>query len=58
MPAVSKSQFRFMHAVASGAVKKAGLSKSEAAEYVSGQSPKGLPKTAPKKRAKVKYPKP
>lgn len=57
MPVVSKRQFRFMHAVASGSVKKAGLSKSEAAEYVKGQSPKGLPEKkswAGKLKRKVK----
>jgi len=58
MPATSKRQFKFMHAVASGAVKKAGLSPTKAKEFVSGQSPKGLPNTAPKKRLKVKYPSP
>ena len=58
MPATSKSQFRFMQAVAHGGVKKAGLSSSEAKEFVSGQSPKGLPETAPKRRHKVSYPKP
>jgi len=43
MPAKSKAQFRFMQAVAHGGVKKPGLSAGKAAEYVSGQSPKGLP---------------
>jgi hypothetical protein len=43
MPATSKAQFRFMQAVAHGSAKAPGLSKSKAAEYVSGQSPKGLP---------------
>jgi hypothetical protein len=49
MPAKSKAQFRFMHAVASGKVKKKGLSEAEAAEYVKGQSPKGLPRKSKKK---------
>ena len=53
MPATSKQQFKFMKAVESGAVKKPGLSKSEAAEYTKGQSPKALPK-----RHRVTYPKP
>jgi hypothetical protein len=56
MPATSKKQFRFMHAVASGSIKKPGLSASEAAEFVSGQSPKKLPEKA--RRHKVKYPSP
>lgn len=43
MPATSKAQFRYMQAVAHGSIKKPGLSKAKAAEYVSGQSPKGLP---------------
>ena len=58
MPATSRKQFRFMKAVASGAVKKSGLSKSEAAEFTSGQSPKNLPAKAPKRRHKVSYPSP
>lgn len=43
MPAESKAQFRFMQAVAHGGIKKSGLSPEQAAEYVGGQSPKGLP---------------
>jgi hypothetical protein len=43
MPAVSKAQFRFMQAVAHGEIKKKGLSKRQAAEFVAGQSPKKLP---------------
>lgn len=56
MPATSKKQFKFMHAVASGAIKKAGLSPAKAKEFVSGQSPKGLPER--KRRHRVKYPSP
>lgn len=50
MPATSKAQWAFMQAVASGRAKKKpkGLSRKEAAEYVAGQSPKGLPKRAKK----------
>jgi len=46
MPAVSKAQYALMQAIAHGRAKKKakGISKKEAAEYVSGQSPKGLPK--------------
>ena len=43
MPATSKAQARFMFAVASGKVKKKGLSKGKAKEYVEGQSLKDLP---------------
>lgn len=42
-PAVSRKQFKLMKAVARGDAKALGLSKKEAAEYVKGQSPKGLP---------------
>ena len=49
MPATSKRQFRLMQAVASGDVKLPGLSKEKAAEFVSGQSPRGLPEKAAKK---------
>ncbi len=56
MPAVSKKQFRFMQAVAHGSSKKKGLSKAEAADYVSGQSPKNLPlEVKTKKRLKNVY---
>lgn len=61
MPATSKKQFKFMQAVAHGGIKKAGLSPSRAAEYVSGQSSKGLPEKAASKaprRHRVRYPKP
>ena len=50
MPATSKAQFRFMEAVAHGSIKKKGLSRAKAAEYVQGQSPKGLPSKAKKRR--------
>jgi len=47
MPATSKAQFRFMQAVAHGTIKgPKGLGKAKAAEFVKGQSSKGLPKTA------------
>lgn len=51
MPAKSKAQFRFMQAVRSGSIKKKGLSKRKAAEFVKGQSPKGLPKKKRRKRS-------
>lgn len=50
MPAKSRAQFRFMQAVAHEGIKKSGLSAAEAAEFVSGQSPKGLPEKKPRKR--------
>ncbi len=43
MPAKSKAQFRFMKGVAHGSIKTKGLTPRQAAEYVEGQSPKGLP---------------
>jgi len=49
MPPKSKAQARFMRAVASGRVKKRGLSRAEAKEYVSGHSTKGLPEKKSKK---------
>ena len=50
MPAKSKRQYRFMQAVAHGnAEAPSRLSRAKAAEYVSGQSPKGLPERAKKK---------
>ena len=52
MPATSKKQFRFMQAVAHGIAKKKpkGLSMKEAREFVSGQSPKGLPQKVKKNK--------
>jgi len=50
MPASSKKQFRFMEAVAHGGIKKKGLSRSQAKEYVAGQSYKSLPAKARKKK--------
>jgi len=43
MPPKSKAQSRFMRAVAQGDIKKKGLSRKEAREYVSGHSIKNLP---------------
>lgn len=48
MPASSKAQFRFMQAVAHGAIKRKGLTAAQAKEYVSGQSPKSLPEKVKK----------
>jgi hypothetical protein len=44
MPAKSKAQMKFMGAVAGGAIKKPGLSKKEAREFIRGQKMKNLPK--------------
>jgi len=44
MPAKSKQQFKLMKGVCTGSIKKKGLSKKVACEYVKHQSPKGLPK--------------
>jgi hypothetical protein len=50
MPATSRAQYRYMQAVAHGSIKAPkGLSKAKAAEFVKGQSPKGLPKKAKSK---------
>ncbi len=44
MPATSAAQYRYMQGIAHGGIKpKGGLTPAKAAEYVSGQSPKGLP---------------
>lgn len=63
MPPKSILQAKFMRAVASGSIKKPGLSPEEADEYVSGYSTKGLPErkgTKAKKKGSHKllpYPK-
>ena len=44
MPAKSRSQFKLMKGVCKGTIKKSGISKKVACEYVKGQSPKGLKK--------------
>lgn len=51
MPPKSKAQAKFMRAVASGSIKKPGLSRQEAEEYVSGYPTKQLPERATKKAA-------
>ena len=47
MPPTSQRQARLLRAAASGSVKLPGMSKRQAAEYVSDQ-PKGLPEKAKK----------
>lgn len=49
MPAKSKAQFGFMGMVASGKIKKKGLSKKKAREFLKGVHPKSLPKKKSKK---------
>jgi len=44
MPAKSKAQARFMGAVVGGAIKKKGLSKAKAKEFVRGIKMSKLPK--------------
>lgn len=43
MPATSKKQFRFMAAVEHGGIKKKGLSRAKAKEFVQGVNYKSLP---------------
>lgn len=43
MPAKSKAQARFMGAVAGGALKRPGLSKEKAKEFLRGVNTKKLP---------------
>lgn len=43
MPAKSKAQARFMGAIAGGKLKKKGLSKSKAKEFLRGVKVKSLP---------------
>ena len=55
MPAKSQAQYRFMQGVAHGSIAgPKGLSKEEAGEYVSGQSPKDLPDRSAGRRAQRK----
>jgi hypothetical protein len=49
-PAKSRAQYRFMKGVENGSIKAPGLSKKQAAEFTSGQSPKGLPRKAKAKK--------
>lgn len=53
MPAKSKAQYRFMQGVAHGNIKAPGLSEHKAAEYVEGQSPKGLVERVKKKLKRI-----
>ena len=50
MPAKSKAQARFMGAVAGGAIKKKGLSKAKAKEFIKGQKVSKLPTRKKKKK--------
>ena len=52
MPARSKAQFRMMQAMASGSMKPVGgMTRAKAAEFVKGQSPKGLPAKVKKSKS-------
>jgi len=51
MPPKSKAQARYMRAVASGSIKKKGLSPAQAEEYVSGYSLKNLPERKKKSQS-------
>jgi hypothetical protein len=50
MPVKSKSQAKFMGAVAGGAIKKKGLSKSKAKEFLRGVKVSKLPKKSKTKK--------
>ena len=51
MPVKSRAQMRFMAGVMSGSIKKKGLSRAKAAEFVHATgSTKGLPNRVSKKR--------
>lgn len=52
MPAKSKAQFRLMEAAAHGKAKNAHITTKVAKEFISGQSPKGLPEKVMKKKKK------
>lgn len=55
MPPVSQKQAKFMRAVAAGDVKKKGLSRKEAHEYVKGHSTKDLPERSPREMQRARY---
>lgn len=50
MPVKSKAQARFMGAVAGGAIKKKGLGKEKAKEFLKGVKVKSLPARSKKKK--------
>lgn len=49
MPVKSKAQAKFMGAIAGGKLKKKGLSKTKAKEFLKGVKVKKLPKKSKKK---------
>lgn len=51
MPAVSKAQAGFMGLIASGKIKKSGLSKKKAKEFLAGVKVSKLPKKKTTKNA-------
>lgn len=50
MPAVSQKQYKFMQGVATGKIKKKGLSRLKSLEFVKGVHYEGLPKRAVNRR--------
>jgi len=54
MPARSKAQFKFMAAVAHGGIKKKGLGKKKAEEWLSGVDYRNLPEVANTEAARKK----
>lgn len=50
MPVVSKAQARFMGAIASGSIKKKGLSRAKAKEFLLGVKVSKLPARIKKKK--------
>lgn len=54
MPVVSKQQAKFMGGVAGGSIKKKGLSKDKAKEFLKGVKVKDLPKKKGKYASKKK----
>jgi len=54
MPARSQAQFRLMKGICEGSIPRSrwpkGMTKAKACEFVKGQSPKGLPKKAKRKK--------
>lgn len=43
MPAISKAQVKFFRGIVSGKIKKKGLTKKQAAEFLKGTNIKSLP---------------
>lgn len=54
MPAKSIQQFKLFKGISEGSIKKKGMSREMAKEYIGHQSPKGLPNKIKKKKGKPK----